>query len=98
MLILPKPNPNTCSFLGQGCNLQKNIGRQSDSMNVVSDISMLPAVLFLLTAHFETCAIYDETHETVWESINATLHIHGLIPAGQGCVIRAWEIQIHQSE
>jgi len=32
-LILLESSPNTCSFLGQGCNLQKDIGRESDSMN-----------------------------------------------------------------
>jgi hypothetical protein len=44
-------------------------------------LSVFPGVPFSLPAYLETGAIYDETHGTVWESIDISLHIHGSIPA-----------------
>jgi hypothetical protein len=61
-------------------------------------LSVFPGVPFSLTAYLETSAIYDETHGAIWEFIDFSLYIHCLVPAGQGRVIRTWEIQSHQSE
>jgi hypothetical protein len=45
-------------------------------------LSVFTGMPFALAAYLETCAIHDETHGTVWESIDIPLHIHGSIPTG----------------
>ncbi len=45
-------------------------------------LSVFPGVPFSLTTYLETRAIYDETHGTVWESIDVPLHVYGSIPTG----------------
>ena len=55
ILILLESSPNTCSFLGQGCNLQKNIGRESYSMNYASDTYRLTRSLWGLQEQNAGC-------------------------------------------
>jgi hypothetical protein len=61
-------------------------------------LSVFPGVPFPLTTYLETGAIHDETHGTIWESIDVSRHVYCSIPAGQGRVIRTRKIQTHQCE